>query len=152
MRLPAIVSIAETTGATMTFQIKRIYEPAKRSDGVRVLVDRLWPRGVRKSNAHIDRWMKNVAPSPRLRVWFGHSPERFAEFKKRYGKELAGNPELAELRRLGKGRLVTLLYGARDPDVNHAVVLAGVLRKGARPTRTQEPSRTKKTTAKKKSA
>jgi uncharacterized protein YeaO (DUF488 family) len=144
--------VDETMGATMTFQIKRIYEPATRSDGARVLVDRLWPRGVRKSNAHIDHWMKDVAPSPRLRIWFGHRPERFAEFKKRYVKELTGNPELAELRRLGKGRLVTLLYGARDPDVNHAVVLASVLRKGARPSRIRKPSRIKKTGAKKKSA
>jgi uncharacterized protein YeaO (DUF488 family) len=117
----------------MTFEIKRIYEPAKRSDGIRVLVDRLWPRGVRKSAAHLDQWMKDVAPSPQLRIWFGHKPERFAEFKKRYVKELVGNPELAELRRLGKGALVTLLYGARDPEINHAVVLESVLRKAARP-------------------
>jgi uncharacterized protein YeaO (DUF488 family) len=117
----------------MTFEIKRIYEPAKRSDGIRVLVDRLWPRGVKKSAAHLDRWMKDVAPSPQLRTWFGHKPERFAEFKKRYVKELVGNPELAELRRLGKGALVTLLYGARDPEINHAVVLECVLRKAARP-------------------
>jgi uncharacterized protein YeaO (DUF488 family) len=119
----------------MTFQVKRVYEPATPSDGIRVLVDRLWPRGVTKSRAHLDCWMKDVAPSPRLRQWFDHRPERFAEFKKRYVKELAGNAELAELRRLGKGALVTLLYGARDPDVNHAVVLQSVLRKGAGPNR-----------------
>jgi uncharacterized protein YeaO (DUF488 family) len=113
----------------MAFQIKRIYEPAKPSDGIRVLVDRLWPRGVKKATAHLDHWMKDVAPSPRLRLWFGHRPERFAEFGKRYKKELNGNPELAELRKLGRGALVTLLYGARDPQVNHALVLQSVLRK-----------------------
>lgn len=113
----------------MTFQIKRVYEPAKPSDGIRVLVDRLWPRGVKKATAHLDYWMKDVAPSPRLRLWFGHRRERFAEFGKRYKKELNGNPELAELRNLGRGALVTLLYGARDPQVNHALVLQSVLRK-----------------------
>ena len=127
----------------MTFEIKRIYEPAKRSDGIRVLVDRLWPRGVKKSAAHLDQWMKDVAPSPQLRIWFGHKPERFAEFKKRYLKELVGNPELAELRRLGRGTLVTLLYGARDPEINHAVVLESVLRKGARPGRGKKPRKRK---------
>jgi uncharacterized protein YeaO (DUF488 family) len=113
----------------MAFQIKRIYESAKPSDGIRVLVDRLWPRGVKKATAHLDHWMKDVAPSPQLRLWFGHRPERFAEFGKRYKKELNGNPELAELRKLGRGALVTLLYGARDPQVNHALVLQSVLRK-----------------------
>ncbi|MGB6448792.1 MAG: DUF488 domain-containing protein [Xanthobacteraceae bacterium] len=113
----------------MTFQIKRVYEPAKPSDGIRVLVDRLWPRGVKKATAHLDYWMKDVAPSPRLRLWFGHRRERFAEFGKRYKKELNGNAELAELRNLGRGALITLLYGARDPQVNHALVLQSVLRK-----------------------
>ncbi len=117
------------------FQIKRIYEPATPLDGIRVLIDRLWPRGVKKSSARIDRWMKEVAPSPALRVWFGHRPERFAEFKTRYVKEIAGNAQVAELRRLGKNGPVTLLYGARDPEVNHAVVLESVLRKAARPSR-----------------
>ena len=107
----------------MTFQIKRVYEPAKSSDGIRVLVDRLWPRGIKKSDARLDHWMKDVAPSPRLRLWFDHKPERFTEFSKRYKKELVGNPAVPELRKLGKGALVTLLYGARDPQVNHAVVL-----------------------------
>jgi uncharacterized protein YeaO (DUF488 family) len=116
----------------MAFQTKRIYEPAKPSDGIRVLVDRLWPRGVKKSNAHLDYWMKDVAPSPKLRLWFGHRPERFAEFSKRYRKELADNPALAPLRKLGRGALVTLLYGAHDPQMNQAVVLQAVLRR-ARP-------------------
>jgi uncharacterized protein YeaO (DUF488 family) len=116
----------------MTFEIKRIYEPAASSDGTRVLVDRLWPRGVTKSKAHLDQWMKDIAPSPQLRSWFGHRPERFAEFKKRYAKEIDGNPKLAELRRLGRGAVVTLLYGARDPEMNQAAVLQSILRKSAR--------------------
>jgi uncharacterized protein YeaO (DUF488 family) len=115
----------------MTFKIKRIYEPAAPSDGARILVDRLWPRGVSKSKAHLDDWMKDIAPSPRLRQWFGHRPERFAEFKKRYVKELSGNPDVAELRGLGRRARVTLLYGARDPQVNHAVVLKTVLKSAA---------------------
>jgi uncharacterized protein YeaO (DUF488 family) len=113
----------------MAFQIKRIYEPAKSADGIRVLVDRLWPRGVKKTSAHLDYWMKDVAPSAQLRQWFGHRQERFAEFSTRYKQELRGNPELARLRKLGNGALVTLLYSAHDPNANQAVVLQSVLRK-----------------------
>jgi uncharacterized protein YeaO (DUF488 family) len=113
----------------MSFQIKRVYEPAKPSDGIRVLVDRLWPRGVSKAKAKLDHWMKDVAPSPQLRTWFGHKPERFAEFRKRYREELAANPAVAELRKLGKNRRVTLLYGARDPKINQAVVLQAALKR-----------------------
>jgi uncharacterized protein YeaO (DUF488 family) len=129
----------------MTFGIKRVYEPAAQSDGVRVLVDRLWPRGVSKSKARLDEWLKDVAPSPRLRQWFGHRPERFVEFKKRYVKELAGNPEVAELRGLGRRAHVTLLYGARDPQVNHAVVLQSVLKSAARKRRAAKPAAKKQT-------
>jgi uncharacterized protein YeaO (DUF488 family) len=112
----------------MTFQIKRIYDKAKPGDGTRVLVDRLWPRGVKKKTAHLDDWMKDVAPSARLRKWFGHEPERFVEFRHRYKKELAGNPALARLKKLGRGGKVTLLYGAKDPKINHAVVLLAALK------------------------
>ncbi|HEX4327972.1 MAG TPA: DUF488 domain-containing protein [Burkholderiales bacterium] len=112
----------------MAFAIKRIYEPAAPADGLRVLVDRLWPRGIKKADAQLDHWLKEVAPSTALRLWFGHAPERFAEFSQRYEAELAGNPAIAELRKLGRGSPVTLLYGARDPEVNHAVVLRAVLR------------------------
>jgi len=132
--------VNEKHGADMTFQIKRVYEPAKPSDGIRVLVDRLWPRGVKKSNARLDHWMKDVAPSPRLRVWFGHKPDRFVEFGKRYKRELAGNPEVPELRKLSKGGVVTLLYGARNPEVNHAVVLQSVLCKGTGAKRAKKPA------------
>jgi uncharacterized protein YeaO (DUF488 family) len=115
----------------MTFRIKRAYEPATNRDGIRVLVDRLWPRGVRKVDANLAHWMRDVAPSTGLRRWFDHEPERFAEFGRRYKKELAGTAALKELRKLGKGKVVTLVYAARDPRVNHACVLLSVLR--ARP-------------------
>ncbi|HEY1726182.1 MAG TPA: DUF488 family protein [Steroidobacteraceae bacterium] len=111
----------------MPFTIKRIYEPAQAGDGRRVLVDRLWPRGVSKSKARLTAWMKQVAPSSALRIWFGHKPQRFANFARRYRRELAGNAAVAELRRLGRGARVTLLYGARDPKINHARVLQSVL-------------------------
>src|ERR1700748_985096 len=101
----------------MTFQIKRVYEPTSPSDGTRVLVDRLWPRGLKKTDAHLTLWMKDVAPSPQLRLWFDHDPERFAEFRRRYNSELKGNPALADLRKLGKSKRVTLLYAAHDPKV-----------------------------------
>jgi uncharacterized protein YeaO (DUF488 family) len=113
---------------SVTFQIKRIYEVASPEDGERVLVDRLWPRGLRKADAHLTLWMKDVAPSPALRTWFGHDPSRFTEFSHRYIKQLAGLPALDDLRQLGKRKKVTLLYAARDPQVNHAAVLLSVLR------------------------
>jgi uncharacterized protein YeaO (DUF488 family) len=115
----------------MTFQIKRIYDPMEPADGIRVLVDRLWPRGVRKTDAQLDHWMKDVAPSPDLRLWFDHKPERFAEFSRRYEGELASNPAVGELRQLGKDAVVTLLYAAHDREVNHAAVLQSVLRRSA---------------------
>ena len=111
----------------MPFQIKRIYDDAKPADGIRVLVDRLWPRGLKKTDAHLEHWMKDVAPTAGLRTWFGHKPERFAEFRRRYRKELAVNLEVATLRKLGKGRRVTLLYSASDPENNQAQVLLAVL-------------------------
>jgi uncharacterized protein YeaO (DUF488 family) len=106
--------------------IKRAYDPPSPKDGSRILVDRLWPRGISKKKAALDGWMKDVAPSPTLRKWFGHQPERFTEFAKRYRAELKGNPVLDGLRGL-KGK-VTLVYGARDSKINHAVVLAKVLK------------------------
>jgi uncharacterized protein YeaO (DUF488 family) len=114
----------------MPFQIKRIYDPSERSDGSRVLVDRLWPRGVKKTDAHLDAWMKDVAPSTELRLWFGHIPARFDEFRRRYKAELTHNPSVGELRKLGRGKQVTLLYAAHDPKINHAVVLRSVLQRG----------------------
>ena len=98
----------------MTVHLKRVYDAPSPHDGARVLVDRLWPRGVRKEAAKLDYWMKDVAPSPPLRRWFGHLPERFPEFRRQYRKELKGNAEFDELRTLGKRNAVTLLYGARS--------------------------------------
>ena len=106
--------------------IKRAYDPPSSQDGTRILVDRLWPRGISKKKAALDSWMKDVAPSPALRKWFDHRPERFAEFSRRYRAELRHNPAVAELRAL-KGK-VTLIYGARDPSINHAVVLVKFLK------------------------
>jgi uncharacterized protein YeaO (DUF488 family) len=120
----------------MTFQIKRVYEPTADSDGQRVLVERLWPRGLRKVDAKLTLWMKEIAPSVTLRSWFDHDPARFVEFGRRYRKELAAAREpLAELRQLGKDDIVTLLYAARDPRVNHAIVLLSVLRRRTRSVR-----------------
>ena len=106
--------------------IKRVYDKPAETDGVRILVDRLWPRGLSRRKAALDGWNKEVAPSPVLRKWFGHEPERFAEFRRRYRAELKNNPALEELRAT-KGKL-TLLYGAKDPKINHAVVLAAALK------------------------
>ena len=117
----------------MAVAIKRIYEPAVPADGTRILVDRLWPRGVSKARAKLALWMKEIAPSPKLRVWFGHRPERFSEFGRRYKRELTGNPALGELRTLARRERVTLLYGAHDPKINHAAVLQSIL--GGRSTR-----------------
>lgn len=102
-------------------------EPA-RGDGYRVLVDRVWPRGVSKEGAALDEWLKEVGPSTELRQWFGHDPERFAEFAERYEQELEGSEEWEQLKRLvaDHGR-VTLLFGAADRDHNQAVVLQNLL-------------------------
>ncbi|KFF58886.1 hypothetical protein JF66_15385 [Cryobacterium sp. MLB-32] len=115
----------------MTIQIKRAYEPASDSDGCRVLVDRLWPRGVSKERAHLDSWLKEVAPSPELRTWWRHDPERMEEFALRYRAELDGDPltvtAVAALRALVARGPATLVYGAKDPHVNHARLLAEYL-------------------------
>lgn len=105
-------------------RIKRIYEAPSANDGTRVLVDRLWPRGVTKERAALDMWLKEVAPSPDLRIWFGHKPERFKEFSHRYLGELAVNPAVNQLKELAAGASnLTLLYAAKDPLINHAIVL-----------------------------
>ena len=115
----------------MAFAIKRIYEPASEGDGRRYLVDRLWPRGISKERARLDEWAKDVAPSPALCAWFGHKPERFAEFSEKYRAELDVDPEknsaVHRLWEAGTAGQVTLLYAARDESVNHAAVLLRVL-------------------------
>jgi len=111
-----------------SLKIKRIYEEPAPDDGTRILVDRLWPRGVKKERAALDGWWKVVAPSPELRKWFAHDPEKFEEFRVLYTAELDENPEAAKYREkinsMLKGGNVTLLYGAKDPEHNHAIVLA----------------------------
>jgi uncharacterized protein YeaO (DUF488 family) len=114
-------------------RLRRVYEPAELEDGVRILVDRLWPRGLRKTDAAVDYWMKEIAPSTELRQWFGHDPDRWPEFRRRYAKELRQRKsELERIRELAAGRSVTLLFGARDETHNDAVVLREVLLKGTK--------------------
>lgn len=108
--------------------IKRAYDPVARGDGCRVLVDRLWPRGITKERLHTERWCKELAPSAELRRWFGHDEKRWPEFRRRYFDELAAHPEeLDALRELASGRRLTLVYGARDEQHNNAVALRDFL-------------------------
>lgn len=112
-------------------RIKRAQEPAAPTDGDRVLIDRLWPRGVSRERARLDGWERDLAPSTELRKWFGHDPARFAEFRRRYIEELRGQrPRLTELRRRARKARLTLVYAARDTEHNDAVVLAEILRRG----------------------
>jgi len=120
--------------------IKRVYDPPAAGDGYRVLVDRLWPRGLTKEAAALDRWAKDLAPSPDLRKEFNHQPERFAEFRHHYLGELAKNPAVAAFGAELKRPKVTLLYGAHDRANNHAVVLADFLRKGEKTALTKKPA------------
>jgi uncharacterized protein YeaO (DUF488 family) len=109
--------------------VQRVYEPAGKDDGYRVLIDRIWPRGVTKEQARLDEWARELAPSTELRRWFGHVPGRFDEFRRRYLEELAAHGEkLDELRGRARTGKVTLVYSARDTEHNDAVVLAELLR------------------------
>jgi uncharacterized protein YeaO (DUF488 family) len=112
---------------------KRIYEPKAADDGKRILVDRLWPRGVSKEEAGLDLWLKEVAPSTPLRKWFGHRPDRWDEFRRRYFSELEGSSALAQLRDIAHAGPVTLLYGAKDEIHNQATALAACLEHKAGP-------------------
>lgn len=108
----------------MNIRIKRVYEKSEKKDGKRILVDRLWPRGLTKEKANVDLWLKEVAPSTELRKWFGHDPVRWKEFQKRYLKELKSNKEkVAILKEQMKRGVVTLVYGAKDQEHNEALVL-----------------------------
>jgi uncharacterized protein YeaO (DUF488 family) len=114
----------------MPLRIKRIYEPADNDDGKRILVDRLWPRGVSKNDAHIDAWVKDVAPSAELRRWFGHDPKKWDEFRRRYQDELKKNSTAVEELKEQIGQTTaTLLYGAKDRQHNNAVVLIDFISK-----------------------
>ncbi len=123
------------TGSSMSSQIaqkniklKRAYDHPSPADGVRILVDRLWPRGVKKVNAAIDHWMKEIAPSTELRHWFWHDPARWKEFRRRYVQELRQHQkEVDQLRSLAKHDVITFIYAARDQDHNEAVVLRDFL-------------------------
>jgi uncharacterized protein YeaO (DUF488 family) len=115
----------------MTIRLKRVYEPATPSDGYRILIDRLWPRGISRDQARLDGWERGLAPSAELRGWFGHEPGRFDEFRRRYIEELRDQrPRLTTLRRRARAGTLTLVYAARDSEHNDAVVLAAVLRSG----------------------
>jgi uncharacterized protein YeaO (DUF488 family) len=117
----------------MDVRLKRAYEPAAATDGSRVLIDRIWPRGVSREEAHLDEWARELAPSGELRRWFSHDPDRFAEFRRRYRAELAAQEaKLRELRRRARQGTLTLVYAARDTEHNDAVVLAELLRRGRR--------------------
>lgn len=108
----------------MKIKLKRVYEKAEKNDGQRVLVDRIWPRGLSKQAANIDLWLKDIAPNTALRKWFAHDPEKWSEFKKRYFKELRKNPEtVKQLRRLVRRGTVTLVFGAKEEKYNNAVAL-----------------------------
>jgi uncharacterized protein YeaO (DUF488 family) len=112
----------------MSISVKRIYDPPSDTDGYRVLIDRLWPRGVSKSRAQLDEWARELAPSSELRTWFDHDPARFEEFRRRYEAELSTRQEkLTALRTRARAGNVTLLYAARDTEHNDAVVLAEVI-------------------------
>ncbi len=126
----------------MDVRLKRAYDPAASSDGHRVLVDRLWPRGVSRARAKLDQWEKELAPSTELRKWFAHEPSRFQEFRRRYVEELREQrSRLTALRRRARAGTLTLVYGARDSEHNEAVVLAEVLRRGLPKARTDRRDR-----------
>ena len=109
---------------------KRVYESPSREDGTRILVDRLWPRGISKDAAKVDEWMREIGPSDKLRKWFGHDPKKWVDFKKKYGLELRKEPELIlKIKQAEKERgTVTLLYSAKDEEHNQAVALSTILR------------------------
>lgn len=113
----------------MSITLRRVYEPPRSGDGYRILVDRIWPRGVKEADAKIDLWLRDIAPSTELRQWFGHEPERWPEFRDKYTGELAGHGELLDLILdiEHHRKTLTLLYGARDEEKNQAVVLLEAL-------------------------
>ena len=114
----------------MNIFLKRAYDLPAATDGKRILVDRLWPRGLSKVKARLDLWLKDVAPSTELREWFGHDPAKWVEFQQRYRAELKGNPAFDELKALARQGNITLIYAARDQQHNEAVVLQRMLEQG----------------------
>jgi uncharacterized protein YeaO (DUF488 family) len=121
------------TGTPVAIRTKRIYEPPSHADGYRVLIDGMWPRGISRDRAAVDDWARELAPSQKLRQWYGHEPDRFEEFGRRYRAELGAQRErLTELRRRSRSGVVTLLFAARDAEHSNAAVLGEVLRRGLR--------------------
>ena len=118
----------EVTNVRTMLRMKRVYEPPSPDDGVRVLVERLWPRGMSKARAAVDVWCKDVAPSPELRRWYGHDPARWEEFRRRYLAELQGNEAVGRLERASSEGTVTLVFASRDEERSNAAVLLGLLR------------------------
>jgi uncharacterized protein YeaO (DUF488 family) len=134
LRREDVVDMAVVEKRAMDIRLKRAHEPVTPADGWRVLIDRLWPRGVSRQRARLDAWEKDLAPSTELRQWFGHEPSRFQEFRRRYKVELQGHRErLSALRRRAREGTLTLVYSAHDTEHNDAVVLAEVLRRGLPP-------------------
>jgi len=116
-------------GMAIDVRTRRVYDPPRADDGYRVLIDRVWPRGVARTRANLDDWMRDIAPSTELRQWFNHDPARFKQFRTRYRRELRDHAsQLDELQRRASEGPVTLLYSARDQEHNNAVVLAELLR------------------------
>ena len=107
----------------MSIHLKRVYESPAPTDGQRILVDRIWPRGISKEQAKLNLWLKEVAPSTALRKWFGHDPEKWEEFRAKYRAELESNPAVETLKELIRQSEVTLVYAAKDDKHNHAIVL-----------------------------
>jgi uncharacterized protein YeaO (DUF488 family) len=129
-RLRHLESTAQQSPGPAAVRVRRIYEPVTEQDGVRVLVDRLWPRGMSRSRAEIDEWCRDIAPSTALRRWYAHDPQRFTEFRRRYRRELTTGEQasaLLHLAELAKGRTLTLLTASRDPAISEAKVLAELL-------------------------
>lgn len=115
---------------SLYLRVKRIYEPPSNQDGLRILVDRLWPRGLKKETCKLDNWLKEVAPSDKLRRWFGHDPARWEEFQRRYFEELDERPDVRQaVKELAREKTVTLLYAAHDPQHNNAVALKNYLQR-----------------------
>jgi uncharacterized protein YeaO (DUF488 family) len=124
------LNVLKPDGGSPVIAIKRAYEPAGRDDGRRILVDRLWPRGLKKEQLHVETWMRELGPSNELRRFFGHDPERWQEFRKRYRDELKrpqAKPLLDELLEAARNGKLTLLYSARDEEHNQAVVIKEIL-------------------------
>ena len=126
----------------MDVRLKRAYEAPAASDGYRVLIDRIWPRGVTRKRARLDEWARELAPTRELRQWFGHEPARFDEFRRRYTNELKHqDAKVQELRERARRRTLTLVYAARDTEHNDAVVLAEILRMGFQPSNVEQTPR-----------